>query len=85
MFNLIELQQLTPQDTSPEYRRQQEIIGGYLNRLGRGFSADYLEDFQIELGRLVALARDQAFLSGLRLGSELTLALWQPLPKKPRP
>lgn len=85
MFNLSELQKLTPQEMPPEYRRQQEVIGGYLNRLGRGFSADYLDDFQIELNRLVTLARDQAFQSGLRLGSELTLALWQPHPKTPRP
>ncbi|MBM6924474.1 hypothetical protein [Pseudoflavonifractor phocaeensis] len=85
MFDLLKLQQLLPREMPPEYRRQQEVVECYLRRMGRGFSADFLEDFWTEVGRLMALESDHAFLSGLRLGVDLSRALDPAPPKSPRP
>ena len=85
MFDLLDLQQLLPQEMPPEYRRQQEVVEAYLHRMGRGFSPAFLDDFWTEVGRLMALESDQAFLSGLRLGAELSLALAPQPPRSPRP
>ena len=83
MFDLLDLQQLLPQEMPPEYRKQQEVVSSYLHRLGRGFSPDFLDEFWTEVGRLMALESDHAFLSGLRLGAELSLALAPQPPRNP--
>lgn len=85
MFNLLDLQQLVSQEMPPEYRKQQEVVDSYLHRLGRGFSPDFLDDFWTEVGRLIALESDHAFLSGLRLGVDLSRALAPQPPRSPRP
>ena len=85
MLDLLDLQQLVPQEMPPEYRKQQEVVASYLHRMGRGFSPDFLDDFWTEVGRLMALESDHAFLSGLRLGVDLSRALDPQPPKSPRP
>ncbi len=85
MFDLLELQQLVSQEMPPEHRRQQEVVDAYLHRMGRGFSPAFLDDFWMEVGKLFSLESDQAFLSGLHLGVELTLALAPQPPRSPRP
>lgn len=85
MFDLLDLQQLISQEMPPEYHKQQEVVNAYLHRMSRGFSPAFLDDFWTEVGKLFALERDQAFLSGLRLGAELSLALAPQPPKNPRP
>lgn len=84
MFDLLDLQQLISQEMPPEYHRQQEVVSAYLHRLGRGFSSDFLDDFWTEVGKLFALESDHAFLSGLHLGVELSLALAPQPPRTPR-
>lgn len=85
MFDLLDLQQLISQEMPPEYRKQQEVVNACLHRMSRGFSPAFLDDFRTEVGKLFALERDQAFLSGLRLGAELSLALAPQPPRSPRP
>nr|WP_300167810.1 hypothetical protein [uncultured Flavonifractor sp.] len=85
MFDLLDLQKLLPQEISPDYQKQRETVDSYLHRMGRAFTPDFLEDFQLELDRLAALERDRAFLSGLRLGVDLSTLLAPPLSRMPRP
>ena len=51
MFDLLELQQLMIHETSPEYRKQLAVVDTYMTRLGKGFSAAFLDDFWSELDR----------------------------------
>ena len=85
MFDLLLLRQLVSQEMPPEYRKQQEVVEAYLHRMSRGFSSAFLDDFWTETGKLFALELDQAFLSGLRLGAELSLALAPQPTRSPRP
>lgn len=85
MFDLLDLQKLLPQEISPDYQKQRETVDSYLHRMGRAFTPDFLEDFQLELDRLAALERDRAFLSGLRLGVDLSTLLAPPPSRMPRP
>ena len=81
MFDLLELQQLMIHETSPEYRKQLAVV---MTRLGKGFSAAFLDDFWSELCKLSAIESDEQFRSGLYLGSQLILALSQPPARIPR-
>ena len=85
MFDLLDLQKLLPQERSPDYQKQRETVDSYLHRMGWAFTPDFLEDFQLELDRLAALERDRAFLSGLRLGVDLSTLLAPPPSRMPRP
>ena len=57
MFDLLELQQLMIHETSPEYRKQLAVVDTYMTRLGKGFSAAFLDDFWSELCKLSAIER----------------------------
>ena len=85
MFDLLELQQLMIHETSPEYRKQLAVVDTYMTRLGKGFSAAFLDDFWSELCKLSSIKSDEQFSSGLYLGSQLILALSQPPARIPRP
>ena len=55
-----------------------------MTRLGKGFSAAFLDDFWSELCKLSAIESDEQFRSGLYLVSQLILALSQPPARIPR-
>ena len=61
--------------TSPEYRKRLAVVAFRTTRLGKGFSAAFLDDFWSELCKLSAIESDEQFRSGLYLGSQLILAL----------
>ena len=84
MFDLLELEPFLPSNPSPEYKKQLAVVDTYMTRLGKGFSAAFLDDFWSELCKLSAIESDEQFRSGLYLGSQLILALSQPPARIPR-
>ena len=86
MFDLLELENFLPDTTSSEYQKQLQAVDPYCEKIKAAFSRQFLDEFWDELDTLYAIHRQENFLSGLRLGAQLTYQLLlQPLPKRPRP
>ena len=85
MFDLLELENLLSMEMTPEYRRQLAVVETYLDKLQKGFSFSFLDDFWSEMSKLSAIESDESFRAGLYLGANLILALSQPPARIPRP
>ena len=85
MFDLSELEHLLPDEPSPEYNEQLSKINDYLVRIKPEVPAGILERLSTEYIRLNEIDAREMFLSGLYLGANLILALWQPPARIPRP
>lgn len=85
MFDLSELENLLPDEPSPEYNEQLSKINDYLVRIKPEVPAGILERLSTEYIRLNEIDAREMFLSGLYLGANLILALSQPPARIPRP
>ena len=78
MFDLSELENLLPDEPSPEYNEQLSKINDYLVQIKPEVPAGILERLSTEYIRLNEIDAREMFLSGLYLGANLILALSQP-------
>ncbi|WP_191380546.1 hypothetical protein [Flavonifractor sp.] len=85
MFDLSELENLLPDEPSPEYNEQLSKINDYLVQIKPEVPAGILERLSTEYIRLNEIDAREMFLSGLYLGANLILALSQPPARIPRP
>ena len=85
MFDLSELENLLPDEPSPEYNEQLSKINDYLVQIKPEVPAGILERLSTEYIRLNEIDAREMFLSGLYLGANLVLALSQPPARIPRP
>ena len=85
MFDLSALENLLPDEPSPEYNEQLSKINDYLVRIKPEVPAGILERLSTEYIRLNEIDAREMFLSGLYLGANLILALSQPPARIPRP
>ena len=85
MFDLSELENLLPDEPSPEYNEQLSKINDYLVQIKPEVPAGILERLSTEYIRLNEIGAREMFLSGLYLGANLILALSQPPARIPRP
>ena len=85
MFDLSELENLLPDEPSPEYNEQLYKINDYLVQIKPEVPAGILERLSTEYIRLNEIDAREMFLSGLYLGANLILALSQPPARIPRP
>ena len=85
MFDLSELENLLPDEPSPEYNEQLSKINDYLVQIKPEVPAGILERLSTEHIRLNEIDAREMFLSGLYLGANLILALSQPPARIPRP
>lgn len=87
MFDLLLLQELLSDEMTEPYRAQLKIVDRYSQQIIDAFSEDFLDDYWAEISQLAAIQEDHAFLQGLRLGAQLTLALLIPPARSrtPRP
>ena len=84
MFDLSELENLLPDEPSPEYNEQLSKINDYLVQIKPEVPAGILERLSTEYIRLNENDAREMFLSGLYLGANLILALSQPPARIPR-
>ena len=85
MFDLSELENLLPDEPSPEYNEQLSKINDYLVQIKPEVPAGILERLSTEYIRLNEIDAREMFLSGLYLGANLILALSQPPARIPGP
>ena len=85
MFDLSELENLLPDEPSPEYNEQLSKINDYLVQIKPEVPAGILERLSTEYIRLNEIDAREMSLSGLYLGANLILALSQPPARIPRP
>lgn len=85
MFDLSALENLLPDEPSPEYNEQLSKINDYLVQIKPEVPAGILERLSTEYIRLNEIDAREMFLSGLYLGANLILALSQPPARIPRP
>ena len=85
MFDLSKLENLLPDEPSPEYNEQLSKINDYLVQIKPEVPAGILERLSTEYIRLNEIDAREMFLSGLYLGANLILALSQPPARIPRP
>ena len=85
MFDLSKLENLLPDEPSPEYNEQLSKINDYLVQIKPEVPAGILEHLSTEYIRLNEIDAREMFLSGLYLGANLVLALSQPPARIPRP
>ena len=84
MFDLSALENLLPDEPSPEYNEQLSKINDYLVQIKPEVPAGILERLSTEYIRLNEIDAREMFLSGLYLGANLILALSQPPARIPR-
>ena len=85
MFDLSALENLLPDEPSPEYNEQLSKINDYLVQIKPEVPAGILERLSTAYIRLNEIDAREMFLSGLYLGANLILALSQPPARIPRP
>ena len=87
MFNLLDLEALLPEETSPEYKAQLEAIQPLCEKIEAAFSPGFLDAWLDAAGGLAEITNREHLLWGLRLGAQLTFQLLSPPPlsRTPRP
>lgn len=75
MFDLTRLQDLLPDEMSPAYRAQLDLLDSFYTKIEAAFNPQFVDDLWTAHIRLNIIDADETFVKALRLGAQLALAL----------
>jgi hypothetical protein len=80
MFNLLSLIQLLPEQMTPAQQEAWRALSPYGAKISQAFSPAFWDELVSLFSQIGVCEREDAFLSGLQMGAQLTLGLFPPPP-----